>query len=268
MPATMPKFKYVDEHANIDESEDPRTMLKTDVEFLSDLGIVEVSEDRWKEAQRYEASEWMERGVRSSDDRNEYHAQQFDNYKTFTGYDNINSIIELGCGPFTNLRIIDLLLDCKELTLLDPLIDTYLGHPNCTYGGFRGYNHTEDLYYLNGKPVTLESTSIEDFNTDKKYDCVVMINVLEHCRSIPEIFEKVLSLLNVGGFFVFADVYFEPEVIEDIAHHAYNAGHPIRITEGFLFDFLGKFNAKFIKVIDEKVAQRDAQEIYFIGTKI
>lgn len=253
-------YKYVDEQAIVRESEDPQVMVKTDACYMSPDGIVEVSTKRWEEAQRYEHREWMINGLNAVDDRNSIHADHFDSYKSITKRD-FKNIIELGCGPFTNMRLIYeklRLSNLTDVTLLDPLADEYKKHPNCQYNG----------YWSRWNPPTIVNSSIESFEVKEQYDMVVMINVLEHCMSIPAIFDQILAMTAPGGHFVFSDVYFEESVVEDMARHVFNAGHPIRITDKYLFDFLhGNFNGIYEIHKPEMVAGRQANEIYFIGTK-
>jgi SAM-dependent methyltransferase len=256
-----PEFKYVDANANIRESHDSNIMLKTDEEFVSGDGIVEISTARWLEAQDYEYSEWMIRGLQASDGGNHHHAARFDNYQSIKGID-FKNLIELGCGIYTNLRLIYDAINLSHetaITLLDPLAEKYKRHPFCTYNGPDQKWNTP----------TVINSSIESFDVpDKKYDLVIMINVLEHCMSIPTIFDQVLAMTAPGGHFVFSDVYFKEEVVKEIASHVFNAGHPIRVTDEYLLGFLSKnFDAVFEKHYDEKVAGRDAKEVYFIGTK-
>ncbi len=253
-------YKYVDEQAIVRESEDKKIMAKTDEQFITDNGIVEVSEDRWREAQRYEYGEWMVRGLQAQDDRNELHAENFNQYRDIKK-GNIKSAIELGCGPFTNMRLIYSKLNLPvstSITLLDPLADEYMNHPHCTY---------RDKWTM-WNPPTIINSSIERFDVKTQYDLVVMINVLEHCKSIPTILDKVVEMTAPGGWFVFSDVYFQKEVITDLAGHTFNAGHPIRLEARYILDWMWtNFYGYHETHLDEKVAGRDAREVYFIGTK-
>jgi len=250
----MKKFKYVNEYAVVNESFDNSIMLKTDEIFLNDNGIVEVSKERWNEAQKYEHLKWMQRGLSLTDDRNFYHLEMFNCYSSIAN-NNFSSMIELGCGPFTNARIICDVLNVENVTLLDPLLFEYMNHPGCTYHDGK----------LNNKMINVINSPIEALDKKEQYDIVVMINVLEHCQSIPKIFEKIQEIVKEDGIFIFSDVYFSQEVIKDISKHAYNSGHPIRIEEKYLKNFLSNFDEKYSKIIDEVVAGQNANEIYFIG---
>jgi hypothetical protein len=83
--------------------------------------------DRWIEAQNRECREW--RGLaHRTDDWNIWWKEKFDNY-FFVKDRNINSILEVGCGPFAqNIRYITAELQNKnpKIGLNDPLLNDYL----------------------------------------------------------------------------------------------------------------------------------------------
>ena len=171
---------------------------KNDSIYIENNAILKVDENRWLEAQDYEKKTWMKKGIRLSDDRNFEHFTRFDSYKSLKEINyNLIKVIELGCGPFTNMRtLVPLLPKLNEIHLLDPLLNDYLSHPNCQYkdGKFGKYE------------TKLHVISIEDSEINEKFDLVMMINVLEHCYNIYRIFDQITNLLDVGGIFIFSDV--------------------------------------------------------------
>jgi SAM-dependent methyltransferase len=170
----------------------------------------------------------------------------------------IKTAIELGCGPFTNIRtIIDLLPDLEELHLLDPLINDYLDHPNCKY-------KNKKMSKFN---VVTHNYPIEDFKTENKYDLVIMNNVLEHCFDIDKIFKNILDMLNPNGFFIFSDVYFEKEDVERMVNIIYDAGHPIRLSSSYMYDFLNNFTEIYNLDLHGLYGQDWRNDKYFIGIK-
>lgn len=84
---------------------------------------------------------------------------------------------------------------------------------------------------MNNKKVNIINSSIEDYNFEKKYDVVIMENVLEHCFDIDIIFNKIYNILNDDGLFIFTDSCIKNEYIKDLVFSIYDAGHPLRITE-------------------------------------
>ena len=65
----------------------------------------------------------------TADDHNYLNYLDFAGYQVLTGL-RFERVIELGCGPFTNLRYIARRCDISTVELLDPLIGDYLQHRN------------------------------------------------------------------------------------------------------------------------------------------
>lgn len=256
----MIKPIFIDDNINIYHSTEAKKLLshKNDKCYMHNGEIINVNKNRWREAQYYEYKTWMTNGLLYDDDRNYEHLDRFNNYNAVI-FDNINFFIELGCGPFTNTRlIIDRFKNDTSIHLLDPLIDEYKNHPKCFY---------KNTQYKNKHLVTIAS-SIEDFNTDIKYDCVLMNNVLEHCFDIPVIFKKILSLLQPNGILIFSDVCFLKKDIEVLSENTYDAGHPLRISKDSIEKFLENFNTLFCKDFYGLYNQSWRIDKYFIGNKI
>jgi SAM-dependent methyltransferase len=254
---------FIDKDIKIYQGKEAENLIsqKNDSIYIENGEILKVDKDRWAEAQHYERKTWMTNGLNFSDDRNYEHHQRFDSYKSIVNYQKKNKIktsIELGCGPFTNIRtFIDLLPDLKEIHLLDPLINDYLNHPNCKY--------------KNGKMLDFDVKTynypIEEFKSEIKYDLVIMNNVLEHCFDIEKIFENVLDMLNTNGIFIFSDVYFNKEDIERMVHIIYDAGHPIRLSSWYLSEFLYNFTEIYSLDLQGLYGQSWRNDKYFIGIK-
>ena len=262
----MTEYKFVDEYARVGVGEGMKNLVQMhgDAKYLGENGILNVSRERWETAQRYEHAEWMIRGTAANDDRNLYHKDTFEGYECLNNID-VNSFMELGCGPFTNARIIlEKFPNIKEVTLLDPLINDYLKHPHCKYK-----SSTLDLQSGRSVKANLIPSSIERYDADETFDVIVMINVLEHCFDIPKIFSNVDRILNVGGIFIYADKQFDIDTIREMAKFKYNAGHPIRPTKEYVNSFLDeKFKPIFSTTFDEEVAGLMGVERYFIGEKL
>ena len=235
------------------EEAENRIKEHNDLIYLDeDGGIHNVTKERWNDAQKYENLTWKD--TESSDDRNYDHLSRFEDLNSVKDiFKNSKSVIELGCGPFTNVRLYDI---DGDITLLDPLINNYLNIKNCSYKSGK----------MNGKDVKIVNSSIEEFDTDNKYDAVIMINVLEHCFSIDKIFDKIESILNTGGIFIFADVYFNDASF--VASNIYDAGHPLKLSEKRMSKFLSKFENVFEKRFHKLHDQEWRNDIYFIGKKI
>lgn len=251
----MIKKKFVDININVFEGieAEKRLLQKNDTGFLSSSGIINVSQDRWLEAQQYEHKTWMIDGLNCKEDHNKSNIAQFNNMASIK--DRLfGNTIELGCGPFTNVAVLEPFMKLGKITILDPLLGEYLKHPNCRY--------------KNKPDWTKINLPIEHFDPNEKYDLLILINVLEHCRDIPIILEKVVNMLSTGGVFVFGDVCFSQEAVESISKTAYNSGHPIRITDELMYEYLnGNFSELYLKKKKVSVANHPAEEVYFVGTK-
>lgn len=253
------KKLYVNEEIKVSEGDLANELLQinNDLPFFdsSEKGIHKVPKDRWIKAQKYEKKTWMN-NFGAKDDRNYEHLNRFENMQSLKNLKLENtSVIELGCGPFTNLRLLTNVLTPKKITLLDPLISDYLNHPNCTYKTGK----------LNDISVTTIKSPIENFETSEKFDVVIMINVIEHCFDVDSIFTKIKSILNKDGVFIFSDVYFRD--VHTLASNIYDAGHPLRLSEEKLNSFLEEFDVIFDKRFQGLYFQEWRNDVYFIGKK-
>ena len=98
---------FIDENVNVYEGANAvaRPKVKSDSAINPGRGITQVDFARWQEAQRYECKSWMELYMEARTDRNEYHQERFAGYSPIRGC-HFSRGIELGCGPFTNMRLI------------------------------------------------------------------------------------------------------------------------------------------------------------------
>jgi len=246
-----------------------------DIKYLNPKkGVVSVDDNRWKEAQEYEKKIWMKDFKFVADDNDKKNKDSFNNYSALDGkiFDNV---IELGCGPFTNLRYILSHIKCKKIDLLDPLIKDYIKKYNCAYkhGLISGDNVWRNRFFGSKKQVNLYNFSIEEFVVDKKYDLIIMINVLEHCKDFEIIKKKILSMSKKGSYFVFSDKIFNLDQIKQNLKNTYDSGHPLRVDKKYLMKFL-KDNFRKIYWRTQKIetyrGNRDLSHMkfYYIGEKI
>ena len=101
--------EYIDKEINIYTGSQAEMLIsqKNDSKYIENDSILKVDKERWLEAQYYERKTWMQLGMHLSDDRNYEHFQRFNGYEALLqNEETIKTAIELGCGPFTNLRTI------------------------------------------------------------------------------------------------------------------------------------------------------------------
>ncbi|MFN0111788.1 MAG: class I SAM-dependent methyltransferase [Blastocatellia bacterium] len=292
----MDKHIFVDEDVNIFTGTDAKTHLEkeSDAHFLSEgEGVVSVTKARWQVAQRYECRTWMTKGSHAVDDRNYTHYENFDGYKVLQGM-TFNHAIELGCGPFTNLRYISESCKIEKCTLLDPLAESYLNHRNCRYtkkylrgeqrplfeklsksvvhrGIRRLLRSVLPQFLYSGIPVeSVIPKPIEEYETTTKFDLIVMINVIEHCFDINAIFNEIKNMSKEGTVFIFQDKYYFHEQVSKQIMRQYDAGHPLRVDKRVVDYFLEQTFVPLFKQVkrEERVVDDidiSFDSIYYIG---
>jgi len=233
---------FIDSPVNVLTGDAARVKLATtnDAAYLTEgKGVLSVPLERWQAAQAYERATWLTHGLMLTEDRNAEHAAMFDGYKALP--DDLGSIVELGCGPFTNMRYI--LPERKHTfaVLADPLANAYrANHPNCTYKDGK----------LEGFGVSIVTSSIEEYRTIWMFHAIIMINVLSHCVDARKVFAWIDDHIAPDGYLVFH----EPARDIDVHSH-FDAGHPLSYTQSVIDEFL------------EGYAQVYKNGDYFIGRK-
>lgn len=231
--------------------------------FNSEEGVKKVDMERWQEAQSFEQNTWMRDFRRAKDDSNERYQKQFDDY-THLEEKRFQRAIELGCGPFTNMRIIAQKTKVDEIHLLDPLIGEYLKHPYCYYKKKRLRLRTWPGLFSRKVPVILHAVPIEKFETEKKFDLVVMMNVIEHCYDLGVIWEKILKMSTNDAHLIFYDKWFPIDMIKKRNKTWFDAGHPLRVRGEEIDNFLDEnYIPDLKKLVYHKCFKRGMDVSYY-----
>ncbi|MSP49682.1 MAG: class I SAM-dependent methyltransferase [Alphaproteobacteria bacterium] len=261
-------YSFIDKSFNETTGDAARALVEqqNDCRFLSpNRGVVSVSESRWREAQEAERHGWMQLWRNETEDRNSFHAAMFDNYLSLRG-ECFRHAVELGCGPFTNVRLLGRIAEIQAVSLLDPLVEDYLAHPHCSYRDRILFFAPQRFVYVD----RLIASSIEDFGAAAEFDLVLLINVIEHCRDFDRVADVIWSLLPPGGTFVFHDhSYHHADVAEVLKRH-FDAAHPLRVDRAAIDQFLGRFETIFHRVVNttgKAPLSGPGEMIYFIGRK-
>ena len=208
--------------------------------------ILKTSEKRWSDAQEFERSLWITNNQRNSylkilakfvravknpkmlfnylkyrdfycgDDWNYWWMEQFENYIMLPK--SVERALEIGCGPYTNIRLISKICKIKEIYCCDPLIDAYIS-----------FKLTWLSTAASRKKIRISNDKCENLTFDDNYfDLIVCINVLDHVQNADKCLKEMIRLAKQDGFIVFGQDLSDEEdlsnriVCDDI-------GHPIKI---------------------------------------
>jgi SAM-dependent methyltransferase len=194
--------------------------------------------ERWREAQNWELELWREgqakRGWKRivwpvarpvlralgwerawGDDWNHWWKRQFEGYAFLPRQ--LGDCIELGCGPYTNIRLVLDGRHASRVVCSDPLARSYV-----TFRGrWLADAHAAGRIEVDDHPIE------ESPFAPGSFDLVVLINVLDHVRDAELCLETAIDLVRPDGYFIFAQDLTDDE---DIARHPYDVGHPIRLS--------------------------------------
>jgi SAM-dependent methyltransferase len=214
-------------------------------ELASD-SVRSVSVERWREAQEWELAFWREgqrkRGWKRivwpavapilralnwrrarGDDWNHWWKDRFDGYRFLPPH--LGDCIELGCGPYTNMRLILEGRKARRVVCSDPLVNSYI-----TFRGrWLAEAHARGLVEIDDYPAE------EPKFPPASFDLVVMINVLDHVRDADLCMRKAIELLRPGGYIVLGQDLRDDA---DIADRPHDVGHPIRLRRQDLEPYL------------------------------
>jgi SAM-dependent methyltransferase len=231
------------------------------------VSVKKIDADRWSEAQRWEFRVWQEaqtkRGWRRllwpiakpllavvgsdrgrGDDWNGWWAERFERYQLLP--DELGEYIELGCGPYTNTRLILRGRTATRIVCSDPLIRSYL--------------HFNDAWlsqaYSRGL-VSIDDHPLEECPfAPSTFDVVVLINVLDHVYDADLCLERATNLVRPGGYFLLGqdlsneeDEHIEDRVDDPRDRIGYSVGHPIRLAEEDLTPHLREFDEVLRKTL-------------------
>lgn len=230
-----------------------------------------IDENRWKQAQDFELESALKSAI-LEDDFNFWWKSTFKDYNALKGQ-TFNNVLEVGCGPHTNVRLILPLISCTNLFLEDPLIHQYLGIRRIKrFFGFLPKITKPAVYNLVKKyKSTLLSEKLEDLSLPNNcIDLLICINVLDHVEDLNKCFFQIFRVLRPGGMLVLGqdltnqtDYIQCPETLSDI-------GHPIKLDHNEIESVLLNY-VPIIKNIIPREEGRNPKCHYgtyiFIGTK-
>jgi SAM-dependent methyltransferase len=241
----------------------------------------QVSEERWQEAQHWEEAHWISaQNARAKygknwiwrilhaarlvekyrgDDWNLWWKTQFQDFKFLP--DQVDNAIEVGCGPYTNIRHIVPTCRPKHFFLSDPLIKTYVNFKLA----FTADAYRKAFCILDDHPLE------EIPYRDNYFDLVVMINVLDHVRDASLCMENLIRITKPGGWVVVGQDLTNEEDLDVLSRDSGLVGHPVKISyEWFAPYFATGFNPAINKVLSRNEG-REPEHHYgtmvFAGSK-
>lgn len=211
----------------------------------------EVDQDRWAAAQQWERDFWVKTEKRRAcygknlawrllavlglkpryrgDDSNEWWSEKFGHYSFLPR--NIENAIELGCGPYTNIRCVLKVCKVEHLVLSDPLIRTYVKFP---------LTFVSNIY--RSAFCTLDDHPAENcpFATDY-FDLTVMTNVLDHVRNADAALREAMRITKPGGVLIIGQELSNAEDARIMRRDPGQIGHPIRVDHDWMDARLSAF---------------------------
>jgi len=240
------------------------------------MNRVKVDQERWNKAQEWEKSFWL-RSQKSKakygknyarkllnllkskdrkfigDDWNYWWKEKFADYSFLPP--SVENAIELGCGPFTNMRIITQICKVNHLVLSDPLIKTYLT-----------FRDTFVSKMYKGLGCTIDDHPIEEIPyLDNYFDLTVMINVLDHVKDAEACMIRAIDITKKDGILIIGQDLTSEEDLKNNEKMANDLGHPIRLDHNFLDKFLTE---KFEKLEYKILSREEGRNLAHYGTYI
>lgn len=196
----------------------------------------------------------------AGDDWNFWWKEKFDNYRLLPAH--ISRALEVGSGPYTNLRLISKLKKIDEMHCLDPLMDLY-----------RSFKLNWLAEVAKKRKIFTYIDKGEELKfPDNSFDLVVCNNVLDHVQDSNRCLSEIHRVLKPGGYFVFGqDLSDEEDIARQRREDRGFIGHPIKLHEETLDALLkGLYEIKMKNVLS-RAAGRNPKHHYgtylFIGTK-
>lgn len=204
--------------------------------------IESVSAERWGQAQEWEKNHWVQTQQARSrfgknwiwrilnavglvqryrgDDWNGWWKNQFDGYRFLPP--RIQNAIEVGCGPYTNIRLMQGHVHFDHIVLSDPLIRTYVKFK---------LTFVSDMY--RSMQASLDDHPLEQLPYASNYfDLAVMINVLDHVRDAGACMDNLVRIVRPGGIVILGqDLTNEEDMAVALrdTEASGETGHPIKL---------------------------------------
>lgn len=196
----------------------------------------------------------------AGDDWNFWWKDKFDNYQLLP--EHIGKALEVGCGPYTNIRLISRLKKVDEIHCLDPLMDLYR---RFKLNWLTETAKKRKIFTYTGKGEALE------FH-DNSFNLVVCNNVLDHVQDALACLSEIHRVLKPGGYFVFGqDLSDEEDIAKQRQKIRGHIGHPIKLHHQVLDPLLiSSYEVKMKEILSREEGRSPCSHYgtyLFMGTK-
>lgn len=205
--------------------------------------------EKWKRAQEFEL-QFAKQTIASGDDGNLWWQVKFDNYNILAGL-TFPNVLEVGCGPHTNVKFILPQINFQRVYMEDPLLQFYITHfmiekknpverfKYLLFGRDQECNYLLKLFANLDIAVDLSSAKLEELPyRDGVMDLVVCINVLDHVSDFDRCMYEIHRVLRKGGMLVLGQDLSNEEDMRNCPASYVDIGHPIKVDHQVLDDTL------------------------------
>lgn len=217
-----------------------------------------ISSERWRQAQAWERQFWDRQNIPPArwkrllrpalvlvglrpplpatapehDDRNHWWARQLDGYSMLP--DAIGDVCELGCGPYTNTRLIVRGRSVGSICCSDPLAVRYLTYERAWLS---------QAWQARAVAVACHPAEHCPY-PDDRFDVTVLINVLDHVFDPAACLAEAVRITKPSGLFVFGQDLTGPDDAQ-----AANPGHPFGLTHEQLEPCLASLETVYSRIV-------------------
>lgn len=236
-----------------------------DSRYAENGKITKIDHERWIKAQEFEKKCWDEAWY-LGDDWNKWWYEKFEQYSVLEKNlpDDVQ-LIEVGCGPFTNVRLIESTLQYKKVLkihLSDPLIESYLSLPH-------SWVKENASYSTENRAIIIDNSQLENLKfKNKSFDLLICINVLDHVEDVDKCFEEINRVLKKDGLLIFGQDLTDwvnkgdPTPTQD-----QDQGHPVRINHDYCYSKLSSYQILLDKVVESRNKDAHYGCLCYIGKK-
>ena len=219
---------FIEETGQFVCNSDSNDTCRLNIEY----GVLSAPDSRWTQAQLAEFTFWNESSTET--DRNDRHADGFNKYSVLPN--NLGRVLEIGSGPFTQLKTILQLTNASvdSITLLEPLAMKYKS-------SVKGCSYKNDTMF--GNKVNYIVSSAEEAYFGETYDTAIMINTIEHAKDGLLVLKNLYHAIKPGGLLIIHEMFYDeytgrPMELGPFLDFVF---HPIRIKSKLWNYYLSHF---------------------------